>query len=118
MSEANQKTAKDIQPNLAGSLCYLLGWVTGIVFLIAARKNPFIRFHAVQSIVTFGLITLGAIIFAAIPLAGWMLAWVLLVLAAVPWILLMVKAGQGQWYKLPLTGNIVDKQLRPTMIQD
>ena len=118
MRKTTQKTSQDFQRNLAGLSCYLLGWVTGIVFLIAARKNPFIRYHALQSIVTFGLITLVAIIFAAIPVIGWILTWILLVLAAVPWILLMVKAGQGQWYKLPLTGNIAGKQLRPAMIQD
>ena len=118
MSEAKRKTAKGSQLNLAGLSCYLLGWVTGIVFLIAARKNPFIRFHAFQSIVTFGTITLAVIILAAIPPVGWMLAWILLVLAAVPWIVLMVKAAQGQWYKLPLTGNIAERQLRPTMIQN
>ncbi|UCH50751.1 MAG: hypothetical protein JSV54_06970, partial [Chloroflexota bacterium] len=57
--EARQKrkTAQDIsttglEPNIAGLLCYVAGWISGIVFLVLERKNQFIRFHAMQSIVT------------------------------------------------------------------
>src|SRR5271156_6379816 len=39
--------------NVAGLLCYLLGWITGLIFYLI-DKRPFVRFHAAQSIVVFG----------------------------------------------------------------
>src|ERR1700756_2858422 len=44
-----------LQENVAGLLCYLLGWLTGIIFLLI-DKRPFVRFHAAQSIVVFGVL--------------------------------------------------------------
>ena len=54
MAKSGEKTSLGIDQNLAGLLCYVVGWVTGIVFLILEGKNKFVRFHAVQSIVVFG----------------------------------------------------------------
>ncbi len=114
MSDQSDKTSTGIQPNLAGLLCYVLGWVTGIVFLILEKENQFIRFHAVQSIFTFGVITIAQIILSRIPFTGWILGWLIGVLAFILWIVLMVKAYQGQKYKLPWAGNIAEKQSKPT----
>ena len=52
-----------LEPNIAGLLCYLGGWITGIVFLVIEQKNKFVRFHALQSIVTFGALTVASAIF-------------------------------------------------------
>ena len=41
-----------LEPNVAGLLCYLGGWITGIIFLVIEQKSRFVRFHALQSIVT------------------------------------------------------------------
>ncbi len=49
--------ASGLQENLAGCLCYALGWLTGIIFLLIDRR-PFVRFHAAQSIVVFGALTI------------------------------------------------------------
>jgi len=109
MSEAKGKTATGMEPNIAGLLCYVLGWVTGIVFLIIEKENQFVRFHAIQSIVVFGAYTLAAIILSFIPWIGWIIGWLVGVLAFVLWIVLMVKAYQGQRYKLPVAGNIAEQ---------
>src|ERR1017187_7025037 len=45
--------ASGLQENVAGLLCYVLGWLTGIIFLLI-DKRPFVRFHAAQSLVVFG----------------------------------------------------------------
>ena len=52
-----EKTSTGLQENVAGLLCYVLGWVTGLIFILIEKENKFVRFHAMQSIVTFGSIT-------------------------------------------------------------
>ena len=59
-------TATGLKENIAGVLCYVLGWVSGIVFLIIEPNNKFVRFHAFQSIIVFAAITLVIIIFSYI----------------------------------------------------
>ena len=52
-----KKTSTGLSENVAGLLCYVLGWISGLVFVLIEQENKFVRFHAVQSIVTFGGIT-------------------------------------------------------------
>jgi len=111
MGEAGGKTSMGLEPNLAGLLCYVLGWVTGLIFFILEKENKFVRFHAMQSIVVFGTLTVVSIILSFIPFVGWVISWLLWVLTLVLWIILMIKAYQGQRYKLPWAGNIAEKQV-------
>ena len=111
-------TVKDLKPNIAGLLCYVVGWVSGIVFLILEKKNQFVRFHAMQSIVTFGALTIVQIIFSFIPFVGWILNWIVWVLIIILWAMLMYKAYQGQRYKLPVAGNIAENLLKSTGTQE
>ena len=113
MSEAKGKTSMGLEPNLAGLLCYVVGWVTGLIFLILEKENQFVRFHAVQSIVVFGAFTVVDIILSFIPIIGWIIMWILGVCSFILWIILMFKAYQGQKYKLPWAGNFAEKQLKP-----
>jgi uncharacterized membrane protein len=99
-------TTKELKPNIAGLLCYVGGWITGIVFLILEKKNQFVRFHAMQSIVTFGALTIIQVIFRFIPVG--ILNWIVWALIIILWILLMYKAYQGQKYKLPVVGDIAE----------
>ena len=46
--------AFNLPQNTAGALTYVLGWVTGLVFLLIEKKNAFVRFHAMQSLIFFG----------------------------------------------------------------
>ncbi len=117
MSEVKGKTSTGMEQNLEGLLCYLVGWITGIVFLIVEKENQFVRFHAIQSIVTFGAYTvvsvLVSIVFGFIPFVGAAISWLIGVAALILWILLMVKAYQGKMYKLPVAGDFAEKQLKP-----
>lgn len=113
MSETKEKTETGLEPNIAGLLCYILGWVTGIIFLILEKQNEFVRFHAIQSIVVFGAITIVELIFGWIPVIGWILDYIIGVVAFILWIILMFKAYQGQRYKLPWAGDFAEKQLKP-----
>lgn len=98
-----------MQPNIAGLLCYFLGFVTGLVFYLVEKKNKFIRFHAMQSIVVFGAIFVINIVLMAIPVLGFLANALLSLLSLVLWILLMVKAYQGEYFKLPIAGDIAEK---------
>lgn len=104
------KTSSGLEQNVAGLLCYLLGFVTGIVFLLIEKENKFVRFHAMQSTIVFGgLFLVYIVLTVTIVLA--ILALPLFLVQLVLWILLMVKAYQGQMYKLPWVGDIAEKQL-------
>jgi uncharacterized membrane protein len=113
MSETKGKTSTGMEQNLEGLLCYVLGWVTGIIFLILEKDNKFVRFHAIQSIVVFGAYTVLAIILEFIPVVGWILNLLLGIAAFILWIVLMVKAYNGQMYKLPVAGDIAERNSKP-----
>ena len=112
-----EKTSTGLEANVAGLLCYVLGWISGLVFILIEKENKFVRFHAMQSIVTFGAITVVSIalsILGLIPFIGVVfdiINVIIGVLAFVLWIILMVKAAQGTMYKLPWAGNFAEKQV-------
>jgi len=111
-------TSTGIKPNAAGLLCYLFGWVTGLVFFLIEKDNKFVRFHAMQSMVVFGGLTVFSIVFSmilSILRVYYELYFIfqLIWLAALAlWIVLMVKAYQGETFKLPVAGEIVDTALK------
>jgi uncharacterized membrane protein len=101
-----------MQQNVAALLCYVLGWLTGLIFLFI-DKRPFVRFHAMQSILVFGGIhvlhlMLAWVLFPALHL--WVLMFavsgMLSLVSLILWVLLMVKAYQNEWYKVPYIGDI------------
>ena len=106
-----QQADSGLQQNVAGLLCYVLGWLTGIIFLFI-DKRPFVRFHAMQSIILFGgihiLHIVLAFLFPALHLWSFLFAisGLLSLVSLVLWILLMVKAYQNEWYKVPVVGDI------------
>jgi uncharacterized membrane protein len=92
--------------NTAAALSYVLGWLTGIVFLLI-EKDPFVRFHAMQSIITFVLLT----ILAMVPVVGWILSPLVMIVGFILWLVLIYKAYQGEEFKLPVIGDFAKKQL-------
>jgi uncharacterized membrane protein len=107
-----EKTSTGLEANIEGLLCYVLGWVTGIIFLLIEKDNKFVRFHAWQSIFVFGAYTILALIFGWIPFIGWVMTYILGVLAFILWVFLMYKAYKGEQYKLPLVGDLAAKQVK------
>ncbi|HEX4039563.1 MAG TPA: DUF4870 domain-containing protein [Acidobacteriaceae bacterium] len=117
-----------IPENVAGLLCYLLGWLTGIIFLLI-DKRPFVRFHAAQSIVVFGSLTVLRIIVTygllegmfgmhSIGLLGlWsMLSLLISLLTLILWILLMVTAFQGKQFEVPIAAPFARRLAGSTKI--
>ena len=105
------KTSTGMNQNVAGLLCYLAGWITGLIFFLIEKENRFVRFHAMQSIMTFGGLTVLFMICAYIPIIGWMLMPLLGILQLILWVVLMVKAYQGQLFKLPVLGDMAEKNI-------
>jgi len=104
-------TSTGIKPNAAGLLCYLVGFVTGIVFILIEKDNKFVRFHAMQSIVTFGALFVLQMILSFIPVIGWALIPLVSIATLILWIVLMIKAYQGETFKLPVAGDIAQQQV-------
>ena len=104
-----EKTAMGLDENIEGALCYLLGWVTGLIFYLLEKNNKFVKFHAMQSIILFLGVTVVVVIFMWIPFFGWIIDSLIGLLAAILWIVLMIKAYQGEKFKLPIVGDIAEK---------
>jgi uncharacterized membrane protein len=102
-------TSTGLKDNVAGLLCYVLGWISGIVFLILEPNNKIIKFHAIQSIIVFGALTIVTMIFFWIPFIGWVISWLIWIFGLILWILLMYRAYQGKKYKLPVAGDLAEK---------
>ena len=102
-----EKTALGIEENIAGALCYVLGWLTGILFLLLEKENRFVRFHAMQSLVIF----LG--LFIIMIALGWIpvLGLLILLVGIFLWVLLIFKAFKGEMFKLSLAGEFAEKHI-------
>jgi len=114
---AQPTTGSGISDNLAGALAYFT-IVPAIVFLLIApyNKRRFVRYHAFQSIffaVACMLASFALRIVAVMPVLRWttLLLWPLLWLAEfVVWLICVLKAYQGQMFKLPVIGNLAEQQ--------
>ncbi|MGI9066601.1 MAG: DUF4870 domain-containing protein [Pyrinomonadaceae bacterium] len=122
------KSSTGLEENVAALLSYVFGWVSGLVFFLIEKDSKLVRFHAMQSI-------LFCVVIAVLGIALWILSFVFLVVAAmlpdimgsligllatllwlvfsfallIAWILCLVRAYQGQFYKLPVVGNMAEK---------
>ncbi len=105
-----EKSSTGLEANIAGLLCYVLGWVSGLVFILIEKQSNFVRFHAIQSIYVFGILTIAGIVLGWIPVLNVVLVPLIGVLGVVLWIILMIKAYQGEKYKLPLVGDWAEKR--------
>ena len=103
------KTGTGLQENIAGLLCYVLGWVTGLIFYLLEPDNRFIKFHALQSIIVFGAVTILGIVLGFIPFFSAFIWPLISILAFILWIILIIKAYQGIFYKLPIAGDMAEK---------
>jgi uncharacterized membrane protein len=104
-----EKTSTGLNENVAGLLCYVLGGVSGIIFILLEQQNKFVRFHAFQSTVVFGAFSVASAILGWIPILGNILIGVIWIVGFILWIVLMIKAYQGVRYKLPWAGDMAER---------
>lgn len=110
MNMVPDKSSTGLDSKVVGLLCYLLGFITGIIFLIVEKESRFVKFHAMQSIIVSAAIVVLSIIFGLIPIIGWLLGLLLSPISLILWIVLMLMALQGKQFKLPFIGDIAEQQ--------
>ena len=109
-----------LSENTAALLSYVLGWITGLIFYLVDSR-PFVRFHAAQSLVTFGALHIIRIVLGAVFGFGWwyyggyanlgigaLLLGAVGIISLVLWIVCMVRAYQGVRFKVPIAGDIAE----------
>ena len=106
-----QKATFGLDENIASAICYLFIWVTGLIFYLVEKDNKMVKFHALQSIITFlPLQIIYWIIWYVVWWTGitYFLTMLVGLIMFILWIVLMIKAYQSERYKLPIVGDIAD----------
>jgi len=113
-------TAGGLQSNVAGGLCYLAGFITGIFFLVAEpyKRDHFVRFHAFQaiflSVAWFAVYFALGVLLSILPGMLWRVSWMLQSVVSFGffcvWLFLMFKAYNNEQFKLPVLGDLAAKQ--------
>lgn len=122
------KSSTGLDENVAALLSYVFNWISGLVFFLIEKDSRLVRFHAMQSLILsivffVGMIVLYvlwfvlAIIFSQISgllgtlvgLVVGLIIFVYFIACVIGWILGMIKAFQGQYFKLPVIGNFAEK---------
>lgn len=112
--------AAGLDENVAGLLCYILGWITGLIFLLI-DKRPFVKFHAAQAIaMSIGAtvlyfvlgIFIGMMHFMHLGLLAFLLYPLLGLALFILWIFVMYKAYQHEKFKLPIIGDLVEGMVK------
>ena len=115
-----------MEENIAGLLCYIFGWVSGLIFLLI-DKRPFVKFHAAQSI-AFNIAIFA--VYVAFAIVGFVFTMITAMLhfpvgflmvflwpiigigVLITWIFLMYKAYSHEKFKLPIIGNMVEGMVK------
>ncbi|CAB3289011.1 conserved membrane protein of unknown function [Methanocaldococcus lauensis] len=104
--------ALGLDRNIEGALSYLLFWISGLIFLLLEKEDDFVRFHAMQSFITFLSLSIINIIISKIPIIGWIISALINIAIIILWIVGMFKAYNGEKYKFPIFGDIAEKYYR------
>ena len=126
---AKGKSSMNLEENIASMLCYVLTWLTGLIFYFMEKENKTVRFHAMQSILTFLPLTILGYVLGwigapkwsygggyyglgnfdpGIPALVWA-SWAIWAITAILWIVFVINAYQGKKFKLPIIGDIAEK---------
>ncbi len=111
-----------LSENVAGLLCYAFFWLSGLIFLLI-DKRPFVRFHAAQSLVAFGILNIISIVLGMPFLGGtWQIGsdwsafsfWagvhgIIDLAGIVIWIVGMIKAYQHERFRIPFAADLADQ---------
>lgn len=112
MTRSGETSSTGLETNLAAALAYLAGFITGIVLLVVEKQSRFVRFHAMQSTVLFLGVLVLSIVINTIPLLGaFLYAFLLFPAVVIVWLVLMFKAYNGEYFKLPVVGDFSEKQI-------
>ena len=113
-------TSTGVDARLASVLCYAGWWITGLVFLFAERRDANVRFHAAQSLVVFGIVSVALLLcggasavafFVALPTFPMLqsIGNVVWLGAVLLWLFLLVKTWRGETWRVPIAGGLADR---------
>lgn len=105
------KSSTGMSANVAALLAYVFGLVTGLVFFLIEKESKFVKFHAMQSMCVSAAFFVIGLVLAFIPVLGGVLTLLLNLAGLVAWIVCMVQAYQGHWFRLPVIGDFAAKQV-------
>lgn len=108
--EEGRKSSMGLDENIGGMLCYI--FIVGLVFLFMEKENRFIRFHALQAVFLGVALFVLSLVLSVIPIVGWILSLLMGPFVLFMVIFMMYQAYQGKYYKLPVIGEMADKQLK------
>ena len=116
---ANDPTSTGLSPRTEALLSYLLWWFGGLIFFVIERKNRFVRFHAAQSFIFFGSVSVVLALLhfiSIIPILGFLLGLplafattVITILAIIVWLFMMFQAYRGVYFRLPFVSGYADR---------
>jgi uncharacterized membrane protein len=103
------ETRIGLEENIAGVLTYLLGFITGIIFLLIEKENKSVRFNAAQSIVVFGGLSILNIIVSMVPVLGGVISSLIGLVSLVLWGYLIYMTYTGNLVRLPVASEYANK---------
>lgn len=123
VDEFGGETSTGVDPRIASLLCYLAWWVSGIVFLVIEQRNEVVRFHAAQSIVVFGGLSVAILLMAfgsfgmllispSAFQAVYTLSFLVSLAAVALWLFIMVKVFNGESWRVPFAADLADRLAR------
>jgi uncharacterized membrane protein len=126
------KSSTGLDENVAALLSYVFGWISGLVFLLIEKDSRLVRFHAVQSIILnvasavllIGLEIVSVVVSLVLSqvsgalsfivgIVFWLVIMVLALAIVAAWVVCLIKAYQGQYFKLPIIGNFAEQFSTP-----
>jgi len=122
------KSSTGLDENIAALLAYVFGWLSGLVFFLIEKDSKLVRFHAMQSILLNVSIAIAAFAIWIVVFIFWIIAaqlsdvlgmliglvatllWIAFsVSILIAWVMCLIRAYQGQYFKLPVIGNYAEK---------
>jgi uncharacterized membrane protein len=97
---------------LVAVAAYLGGLIAGLIVLVVEKHDRFVRFHAMQSVVTFAGVMVAYLAVTGLPVVGAVFSVPFKVGVYVLWAFLMLKAWQGEPYRLPYVGDFAEHLLK------
>jgi uncharacterized membrane protein len=111
MEQPDYNTVLGIDENLEAVFCYAGFWITGLLFLFIENNNRFVRFHAMQSVLTFMPLTIFVYLVGWIPYVGWLFADVFGFCFLFLYLVLLIMAWRGAKFRLPISGRIAYREV-------
>lgn len=106
------RSSTGLSEPIAAALCYFFPFIGGIVFLALEKRSRFVLFHALQSLIAFGVLMVGHVASGFIPLLGSFIEALISLGSFAVWLLMIYHSLSGKWYKLPWVGDLAETHLR------